>query len=223
MSSVGSEDSVSAFVASFDVDPISIQTYSKNFPDTIACCADVSNLSGTEARRLATLSTSDEIDVVYGGPPCQGFSLIGKRQTDDPRNQLLVEFARLIVELRPRYFVIENVAGLVVGRARRVLATALKVLRAAGYRWVTPIRILDAGDYGVPQIRKRLIVLGYRGDQVPPTYPKKLCRKVTVRQAIRDLYRIAVASLCYELIGSPGQSDRPLHTRESCVHEAYSV
>jgi DNA (cytosine-5)-methyltransferase 1 len=128
--------------------------------------------------------------VVCGGPPCQGFSLIGKRQADDPRNQLLVEYARLIAELNPRYFIIENVAGLMLGQARGVLARTLRLLRAAGYRWATPIRVLDAQDHGVPQIRKRVIVLGYRADQSPPRYPKKLPRKVTVRQAIGDLYRV---------------------------------
>lgn len=175
-------------VAGFDIDPINVRTYSHNFPHTLAVQADVSNLSGSDVRRLAGLKAGDEIDVVCGGPPCQGFSLIGKRNASDPRNQLLVEYARLIAELSPRYFVIENVAGLMLGQARAVFARALRSLRAAGYRWATPIRTLDAQDHGVPQVRKRVIVLGYRADQNRPKYPKKLRRKVTVRQAIRDLY-----------------------------------
>jgi len=176
--------------ASFDIDPINVKTYSLNFPNSAAIRADVSRLSGCEIRRQAGLSDRDEIDVVFGGPPCQGFSLIGKRQANDPRNQLLLEFARVIIELNPRYFVIENVAGLMVGKARALLAQTLRALRAAGYRWVAPIRVLDAQHYGVPQIRKRVIVLGFRADQIPPQYPRKSARKVTVRQAIRDLYRV---------------------------------
>ena len=176
--------------AGLDIDPINVQTYSHNFPNTLAIRADVSKLSAYEVRRLAGLKAGAEIDVVCGGPPCQGFSLIGKRKTDDPRNELLVEYARLIAELNPRYFVIENVAGLMLGQARAVLARTLRLLRAAGYRWATPIRVLDAQDHGVPQIRKRIIVLGYRADQNPPKYPDKVPRKVTVRDAIQDLYNI---------------------------------
>ncbi len=177
-------------VGSFDIDPIHLATYSKNFPETQSIQADVSSLSGREARRLVGLTADCEIDVVYGGPPCQGFSLIGKRQTNDPRNKLLVEFARLITELHPRYFVIENVAGLMLGNARTILGRALRVVRAAGYRVVTPIRTLNAKDCGVPQSRERVVVIGYRADQVPPVYPRKSPRKVTVRHALQDLYRI---------------------------------
>jgi DNA (cytosine-5)-methyltransferase 1 len=177
-------------VGSFDVDPINVRTYSKNFPKTPSHQTDISKLSGNEVRQLAGLEVSDEIDVVFGGPPCQGFSLIGKRLLGDPRNQLLVEFGRLISELKPRYFVIENVAGLMLGKARLVLARTLRILRKAGYRWVTPIQILNASEYGVPQIRKRVIVLGYRADQPRPAYPQKSRRKVTVRHALRDMYSI---------------------------------
>lgn len=177
-------------VASFDVDPIHVETYSKNFPNAKVICADISTLTGSEARELAGLQSDTELDVVCGGPPCQGFSLIGKRQIHDPRNELLIHFARLISELNPRYFVIENVAGLLVGKARKVLARALRVLRTGGYRVVTPIRMLDANDFGVPQTRKRVVVLGYRTDQTRPTYPRKSSRKVTVRHALQDLYTI---------------------------------
>ena len=176
--------------ASFDLDPINVKTYSQNFPATPSHQADVSKLSASDVRRLAGLKDCEEIDVVFGGPPCQGFSLIGKRRSDDPRNQLLIDFARLISEIHPRYFVIENVAGLMLGQARTVLAQALKILRRAGYRWVSPIRVLDAKDYGVPQVRKRVIVLGYRATETPPRYPRKRSTRVTVRHALRDLFTI---------------------------------
>lgn len=146
--------------AAFDIDPIHVATYSLNFPDTTAVAADISTSSAAQVRNHADLASQDDIAVVYGGPPCQGFSLIGKREVDDPRNLLLTEFARIIVELKPRYFVIENVAGLAVGAPRRVLAKALRLLRTAGYKWLTPVRVLNANDYGVPQVRKRLVVLG---------------------------------------------------------------
>ena len=176
--------------AAFDIDPVHVSTYGRNFPRTLATQVDVGKLTAAAVRKHAQLPGDESIDVVYGGPPCQGFSLIGRRDSDDPRNLLLVKFAKLIADLQPRYFVIENVAGLVLGAARRVLAKALRILHRAGYRWVTPIRILDAHDYGVPQTRKRVIVLGYRRGAAKPSYPRKKNRKTTVRDAIGDLYVI---------------------------------
>lgn len=177
-------------VGAFDIDPIHVATYKKNFPKTRAVVADVAALSGKEARSLLNLGADDPVDMVYGGPPCQGFSLIGKRQSNDPRNQLLPEFGRLIVELFPRYFLIENVAGLMMGTARGVLATTLRLLRSAGYRWVTPIRILDAYDYAIPQRRRRVIILGYRKGEPVPAYPSVSRTKFNVRDAIQDLYHL---------------------------------
>jgi DNA (cytosine-5)-methyltransferase 1 len=177
-------------VGGFDIDPIHIDTYSKNFPKTRTIQSDLRGLNGSGVRCVLGLLPLAEIDLVCGGPPCQGFSLIGKRQTDDPRNQLLIEFARLITELRPRYFIVENVAGLMLGKARSVLARALQVLRPAGFRVVTPIRTMNARDCGVPQNRERVVILGYRTDQIPPCYPGKSHRRVIVRHALQDLYRI---------------------------------
>ena len=177
-------------VGAFDVDPIHVATYSKNFPITKAIQADVSTLTGTAVRRILGLAATREIDLVAGGPPCQGFSLIGKRQADDPRNLMLIEFARLITELRPRYFIIENVAGLMLGSARKVLARALRVLKGGNYRVVTPIKTLNAGDYGIPQNRERVVVLGYRYDQVPAVYPRRSSTTVKVRHALQDLYKV---------------------------------
>ena len=99
--------------------------------------------------------------VLFGGSPCQGFSLIGRRDVDDPRNMLLLEFARLISEIRPKYFVLENVEGILIGMARQVLAEFLGSIRSAGYSVVLPIKSLDASDFGVPQKRSRIFILGY--------------------------------------------------------------
>jgi DNA (cytosine-5)-methyltransferase 1 len=177
-------------VAAFDIDPIHAATYALNFPDTRVAKVDVSTLTAAQVRSYAGLKEEAEIDVIYGGPPCQGFSLIGKRETDDPRNLLLLSLANLVAQLKPRYFVIENVSGLVLGSARNLLAKALRSLRSAGYRWVTPIRVLNACDYGVPQKRKRVIILGYRRGASKPSYPRKSRVKVTVREAICDLYAV---------------------------------
>jgi DNA (cytosine-5)-methyltransferase 1 len=183
-------------VAAVDFDSHHTSTYSKNFPNTATICADIKDLTGSQIRKQAALKSSTQIDVVFGGPPCQGFSLIGKRVAEDPRNRLLGEYCRMVRELRPRYFVIENVAGLMYGNTRAVLAAALRDLRRAGYRWVTPIRILDAHEYGVPQRRRRVFVLGYRKGQLKPKYPKISKSRTTVKDAIGDL---AVLGRCKRL------------------------
>ena len=161
-------------IGAYDIDRLNTETYRSNFPSAKVLQQDILKLNREGVYRDFSLSCADEIDVVFGGPPCQGFSLIGKREDTDPRNQLLIHFAQLIAELQPRYFVIENVAGLMIGNARSVLAKALRIVKNAGYRWVSPIRILDAQEYGVPQNRKRVIVIGYRSASKSPNIQGRL-------------------------------------------------
>jgi DNA (cytosine-5)-methyltransferase 1 len=136
------------------------------------------------------LSRGEPVDVLFGGPPCQGFSLIGKRDMNDPRNNLVFQFMRMVREIRPRYFVMENVSGLTVGCAKGILERLMAGINDFGYGAVLPPRVLDAKDYGVPQSRKRLFLLGYRKDQRPPEYPAVSTHAVSARDAIYDLPNI---------------------------------
>jgi DNA (cytosine-5)-methyltransferase 1 len=111
------------------------------------------------------------IEVLFGGPPCQGFSLIGKRQADDERNELVFEFARWVGHLEPRYFVMENVRGLLMGDAIGVLDSFKRRVKRLGYSILEPVAALDAADFGVPQRRLRAFVLGYRKELPAPAYP----------------------------------------------------
>lgn len=188
--SLGFEQSGFNVIAAVDSNPINISTYSRNFPSTKAICADIFRLTGDEIRARCGLDAKEEIDVVFGGPPCQGFSAIGKRDLKDPRNALIFEFSRLVAELNPRYFVMENVAGLMYTASRSVLEGALGGLRADGYECVSPIRLLDAQEFGVPQRRRRVFVLGYRTDEQPPEYPRPTGEGATVWDAISDLRHI---------------------------------
>lgn len=172
-------------VAAVDNNEINVQTYKSNFPDTHCFKADVSELTAADLRKEAQID--DEIDVLFGGPPCQGFSVIGKRRSEDPRNELLIQFARLLKELSPKYFVVENVAGLLIGDARKTLDRFIRKSETAGYTIVNPLTILDAQGYGVPQQRRRLFVLGYRSELPAPKYPKGTTGRVTVWDAIGDL------------------------------------
>lgn len=191
--SLGFEQAGFHVVAAVDDNEINTATHAKNFPRCKTLHADISKLSGQDLRRNAGLGDR-EIDVIFGGPPCQGFSMIGKRRLDDSRNLLIYDFARLIRELRPRYFVMENVEGLMAGEAVQVLKSLIRRVKRAEYAVVEPIQVLCASDYGVPQRRRRVFVLGARKHLPLPEYPDPAdytSEKPTVWDAIRDLPDVA--------------------------------
>lgn len=146
-----------------------------------------------------------EIDAIFGGPPCQGFSRAGRRDPNDPRNMLFREYLRVISEVRPRYVVLENVTGFtdtrfygfvgVTGHQYEDGELVPNILRnefgLIGYQTLEP-RILNAAHYGVPQRRNRIIVMAYRNDMVPPVYPEPTHSDetaLTITDAISDLIR----------------------------------
>ena len=153
-------------VAAIELDPVHAATHAYNFPQCAVLCGDATT---TDAARIRK-AVQRPIDVVIGGAPCQGFSMIGKRALDDPRNELVRHFLRLVVELEPRAFVLENVRGLTVGKHRRFLDELASEFQRAGYTVRLPWQVLNARDYNVPQDRQRLFLFGARcGD--PPHYP----------------------------------------------------
>lgn len=146
-----------------------------------------------------------EIDAIFGGPPCQGFSRAGRRDPNDPRNMLFREYLRVISEVNPRYVVLENVTGFmdtrfygfvgVTGHTYNDGMLVPDILRnefeLLGYRTLEP-QILNAANYGVPQRRHRVIVMAYREGEVPPQYPKPTHdgdEVLTITDAISDLIR----------------------------------
>ncbi|WP_082603985.1 DNA cytosine methyltransferase [Acidovorax sp. Root217] len=184
--SLGFEQAGFDVAAAVEIDPIHCATHEYNFPHSKAICASVVDLSGADIRRIAGLGKAD-IDVVFGGAPCQGFSLIGKRALDDSRNQLVFHYVRLVRELNPKYFVFENVRGLTLGKHVRFLEELIEALASAGYKVLLPYQVLNAADFGVPQDRKRLFLIGARPDQTLPCYPKTSVLRATVWDAISDL------------------------------------
>jgi len=183
--SLGFEQAGFDVVAAVDIDPIHCAAHKFNFPHTTTICKSVAELTGVELRERAKLGKKD-IDVVFGGAPCQGFSLIGKRAMDDPRNQLVYHFVRMVRELKPKYFVFENVKGLTVGTHKRFLQEIIEAFHDCGYEVQLPYKVLNAADYGVPQDRRRLFLMGARKGQGLPIYPEAT-GGVTVKQAIGDL------------------------------------
>jgi len=130
--------------------------------------------------------TAADIDIIGGGPPCQGFSTVGKRMEADPRNTLWRHYCELVSEIRPAYVIVENVEGMLVGHGGRQAEAVIDGFSEAGYRM--KCKLLRAADYGVPQLRKRTIFLGWLEGLSEPQFPKKSVRElVTVADAIFDL------------------------------------
>ena len=171
-------------IAAIELDPVHAATHAFNFPQCQTLCADATEIRGTDIRR----KLSTPVDVVVGGAPCQGFSMIGKRALDDPRNQLVKHFLRLVVELEPSVFVLENVRGLTVGKHRQLLDEAAAEFQRAGYTVALPWQVLNARDYGVPQDRQRLFLFGAK-DVATPSYPlpEILTLPPSCRDALDDL------------------------------------
>ena len=168
---LGFEQAGFDIAAALEFDPIHAAAHKHNFPDAAVVCADIRSVSGDDIRKAAGLGRRP-IDVVVGGPPCQGFSLIGHRVLEDPRNSLVFHFYRLVAELKPRIFVMENVPGMATGSHTELLRELIQRFQDSGYRVRLPYRILNAADYGVPQDRRRVFLLGARSDARLPDYPE---------------------------------------------------
>jgi DNA (cytosine-5)-methyltransferase 1 len=179
--SLGFEQAGFDVVAAVEYDPIHAAAHKLNFPNTAVICGDIRGLSGADIRKAAAIGNRT-IDVVFGGPPCQGFSLIGHRVLEDPRNSLIFHFLRMVQELKPRTFVMENVPGMATGSHTALLSELIDQLKELGYKVRQPHRILNASNYGVPQDRKRLFLLGARSDTFLPEYPSP----TTIKRVNRD-------------------------------------
>ncbi|MEL6554819.1 MAG: DNA cytosine methyltransferase [Cyanobacteria bacterium J06621_11] len=170
-----------------EIDPVHAAVHKFNFPQCEIIPRSVTEITGKEIRLAARLSARAKIAVVIGGAPCQGFSIMGPRSLSDPRNALVKEFVRLVGELRPSYFVFENVKGLTQARNRDFLLEAIAAMTAVGYRLITPWQVLNASDYGVPQNRERLFLIGAKNTSPLPSYPSALTTGPTCENALGDL------------------------------------
>ncbi|MEO1132438.1 MAG: DNA cytosine methyltransferase [Cyanobacteria bacterium J06639_1] len=188
-------------LAAVELDPVHCAAHEFNFPEWRVLCRSVADVTGKEIRQKSAIGDRD-VDVVFGGPPCQGFSLMGKRELHDPRNTLLFEFVRVVRELDAKYFVLENVRGMTAGQHRQYLERVLAAFEDSGYDIERQYRVLNAANYGVPQGRQRLFLMGCRRGLKRPSYPPSTTQPArpecpsprtggplspTVREAIADL------------------------------------
>ena len=185
-----------------DSDERALTAYAANFPDTTVLAADAAALSGSELLDAAGLRSCTAI---VGGPPCAAFSVGGLRRQDDERRGLVAEFARIVREVSPCYFVMENVPGILLPGARGILAGFHRDMKNAGYELTEPW-LLNAANFDVPQRRRRVFIAGARRGLPLPRKPEpSQAAAPTARDAIGDLELIEGCQL-----GPDGEHDGSL-------------
>ena len=186
--------------------------YRLNHPNVRMYEGDIKDFGRSSIRRDLGILVG-EVDLVVGGPPCQAYSTVGKRLLDDPRGQLFQEYFRVLGELKPKAFIFENVKGLISMSGGDLLPTIIEKFESLGYavEW----KLLNAADYGVPQTRERVIIVGSlggdfsfpkqtHGDPEDQSFRKKnLSPWLTLGDAIGDLPFISSGEESFEYSSSP--------------------
>lgn len=185
---------------------------------------DIKNISGNlineKIKKLEDFKNKNiEIDAIFGGPPCQGFSRAGKQKIDDIRNFLFSEYLRVVKEVKPKYIVFENVPGILdikfhnfiskfdeeIYKQKSAIDIIKKELAKIDYE-LLDYKILNAADYGVPQNRHRVILIGYRKGQKIPNYPQKLNNEISLEEALGDITGYSVKNLEYQISSKKGRT-----------------
>lgn len=170
--SLGFQDAGYDLRLGVEIDAELLKIFAKNHPNTPTICQDIRTVSPELIAEHSCLAPG-ELDVLLGGPPCQGFSTYGQRDPSDPRNSLYEEYAKLIAYFNPKVIVLENVVGILSMDSGNVVKNIIGLFKDSfGYN--VRIMQLDAANFGVPQYRKRVFFVGYR-DSLTPTFPLPLC------------------------------------------------
>ncbi|MBA4922714.1 DNA cytosine methyltransferase [Pseudomonas aeruginosa] len=175
--------------AAVELDEVASATYQRNHPEAVLFSKDIKDVTGAE---LVSTSPTGRVDLVAACPPCQSFSsLTSKYKREDGRDKLINEFARIVAEILPRTIMMENVPGL-AGRGGHLFEPVIKKFKSLGYQ--VDYRLVEVADYGVPQCRKRLVVLGCLDSNISipaPTHAENpengKAPWVTVRDALKGL------------------------------------
>ncbi len=180
--SLGFEQTGFKVLLGIDIWADALVTFERNHKGVKTLCADLLQLQGKQvADRIGT----DSVDVIIGGPPCQGFSVAGKRVVDDERNKLYKSFIRMVEYFRPKTFVMENVPNILTMGEGIIREAIISDFTGLGYNVV--YKVLLASDYGVPQNRRRAVFVGVLNNQTFEFPEPTVKRAVTCRDAISDL------------------------------------
>jgi len=189
--SVGVRDAGFNKLMSVEIDKDASNTIRRNFPESTHFEGSIETL---QENHMDEVLAGRKVHVVFGGPPCQGFSVAGLRKPHDPRNRLFQEYIRIVNHLKPEYLVMENVPGILTMQKGAVYQEILKQLADIGYPNTT-VRIVEVAKYGVPQLRTRAIFVGNRLGEKNP-YPKAIYSQkdyVPMEAAIDDLKDVPMA------------------------------
>jgi DNA (cytosine-5)-methyltransferase 1 len=174
-----------------EIDQNASATYRHNHPDTTVLTEDIRKVN---ADTFNGGSGHNEIDIIFGGPPCQGFSTSNQktRSASNPANWLFREYVRIVEQIRPSWIVFENVKGLVETENGLFYRKVKQSIKKLGY--TISSFVLNATDYGVPQKRSRLFIVGSRNNQILEIPQKSSVDKITVRDAIADLPSLEIGA-----------------------------
>lgn len=186
--SLGAARAGFSLAAGIDIDSHALAAHTRNFPKSKHLNIDLANAHGSKILSEIGLKPG-QIEVVVGGPPCQGFSVIGKRNLQDERNLLIAHFFRIVGELNPRAFVLENVPGILDERFAATLESALEQVQNKFN--VYPAHSLVALEAGAPTLRRRAIIVGFRKSENAPedfwSTPLAIKEAPVVRHALDGL------------------------------------
>lgn len=167
------------------------KTYKRNFPTHNLIIDDIRNIDNN---MISKLVRGCDVDVIIGGPPCQGFSLagnIGRSFIDDERNRLFKEFVRFVACVQPKMFVMENVAAMATHLKGKTIKTIVEAFETAGCGYKVKYAVLNSANYGVAQERRRIVIVGIRsGINSEFSYPEKLEKIYTIKDVIDDLPKL---------------------------------
>lgn len=218
--SLGFEQAGFDVACSVEIDPVHSAVHKYNFPHSSILCGDVSEIEASDIRSKSRIGDS-KVTAVIGGSPCQGFSLIGKRSLDDPRNALVKHFMRIVVGLDADYFVLENVKGLTIGKHKAFLDEVIEGFVEEGYQVRMPWKVLNAAHFGVPQNRERLFLLGAKKGLSLPDYPT---RRFNAPKAKVNIDGLPAGPTVFDAIGDlPDISLSPELKKSDEVHAEYGA
>jgi DNA (cytosine-5)-methyltransferase 1 len=202
--SLGFEQAGFDVVAAVEIDPVHCAVHKFNFPHCTIMPRSVVGLTGSEIRLAAGIGQRP-VDVVFGGAPCQGFSMIGQRAIDDPRNSLVRDFLRIVTELDAKCFVFENVKGLTLGQHKKFLEEIVSTANEMGYEVRLPWKVLNAANFGTPQNRERLILFGAKRRSQLPEYPSPIARPAGKTNRLNS--ELPICPTAFEAIGDLPDAD----------------
>ena len=201
-------------IAANEILPNMAKAYSLNHPTVKVYVEDIKNFNAQKIKNDLNIK-ANEIDIIVGGPPCQAYSTVGKRVIDDPRGKLFQEYYRVLKEFNPKLFLFENVRGLISMQKGELLKTIILLFRSLDYK--VQYKILNAADFGVPQLRERVIIIGskldndfyypeithYNSEEPLNLFKNGLKPYLTIEEAISDLPFIKSGEEQFEYTSGP--------------------